>query len=75
MFNFAQMVTGRRTVASSLIDTIAETQKMLDACSVDGIRSDFEVIRVHASAAASNVSTQLLLEAWTLRAPRTLPPR
>lgn len=44
--NSGPMVTGRKSVAGSLIGGIAETQEMLDFCGEHGITSDIEVIKI-----------------------------
>jgi alcohol dehydrogenase (NADP+) len=40
------LLTGRRTLAGSLIGGIAETQEMLNFCAARGITSDVETIRI-----------------------------
>lgn len=44
--NTGRLVTGRKSVAGSLIGGIAETQEMLDFCGKHGITSDVEIIKI-----------------------------
>lgn len=46
MLNSAPMVSGRKSVAGSLIGGIAETQEMLDFCGEHHIVSDIEMIKM-----------------------------
>ena len=43
--NFGVLIFGRRSIAGSLIGSIAETQEMLDFCAEKGIVADIEMIR------------------------------
>jgi uncharacterized zinc-type alcohol dehydrogenase-like protein len=44
--NSIPLLTGRKSVAGSLIGGIAETQELLDFCAEHGITSDVELIRI-----------------------------
>ncbi|WP_149185150.1 NAD(P)-dependent alcohol dehydrogenase [Streptomyces sp. TRM49041] len=44
-FNLFSLITGRRTLAGSMIGGIAETQEMLDFCAEHGLGAEIEVIR------------------------------
>jgi len=46
MLNTVLLIGGRKSVAESLIDGIAETQDMLDFCGEHGITSDIEAIKI-----------------------------
>jgi uncharacterized zinc-type alcohol dehydrogenase-like protein len=46
LLNTVPLLTGRRSVAGSLIGGLAETQEMLDFCGEHGITSDVEVINI-----------------------------
>lgn len=44
--NSVPLITGRKSVAGSVIGGIAETQEMLDFCGKHGITSDIEMIKI-----------------------------
>jgi uncharacterized zinc-type alcohol dehydrogenase-like protein len=69
-----KLVTKRRSIAGSMIGSIAETQEMLDFCAERGIVSDVEIIRMQDINAAyermlrSDVRYRFVIDMGTLRA-------
>lgn len=70
----AVLITGRKSLAGSLIGGIAETQEMLDFCTVQGISCDVEMIAMGEINAAyermlkSDVKYRFVIDMATLKA-------
>jgi uncharacterized zinc-type alcohol dehydrogenase-like protein len=74
-FNNMQMASQRRSVAGSLIGSIAETQEVLDFCAAHGIAPDIEVIDIasineaYAKVEAGEVRYRYVIDMATLTKP------
>jgi uncharacterized zinc-type alcohol dehydrogenase-like protein len=75
-FNNMQMASQRRSVAGSLIGSIAETQEVLDFCSAHGIAPDIQVIDIesineaYAKVEAGEVRYRYVIDMATLTNPK-----
>ncbi|MFJ3202018.1 NAD(P)-dependent alcohol dehydrogenase [Streptomyces sp. NPDC086989] len=70
--NLFSVITGRRTLAGSMIGGIAETQEMLDFCAEHGLGSEIELIRAdeindaYERVLASDVRYRFVIDASTI---------
>ncbi|MCH0541791.1 NAD(P)-dependent alcohol dehydrogenase [Streptomyces sp. MUM 203J] len=70
--NLFSLITGRRTLAGSMIGGIAETQEMLDFCAEHGLGAEIELIRAdqineaYERVLASDVRYRFVIDASTI---------
>ncbi len=70
--NLFSVITGRKTLAGSMIGGIAETQEMLDFCAEHGLGSEIELIRAeqineaYERVLASDVRYRFVIDASTI---------
>ncbi|MEV0412105.1 NAD(P)-dependent alcohol dehydrogenase [Streptomyces sp. NPDC050448] len=70
--NLFSVITGRRTLAGSMIGGIAETQEMMDFCAEHGLGSEIELIRAdeindaYERVLASDVRYRFVIDASTI---------